>query len=446
MTDYQTYVLKADCDPYATAAFLPHSGQWPTYTIGKDKYSHVSSWGGQWDTARSLGYTAPPSTHARIIMQELAPKSEQRGLRPQWRAACHMAWTPGPMSIYKRGECEVTGIDIKGAFLRSMKRGLPIWESWRALGPQGFKLRDIERFDTSTSWGLVDCTVNVPEVTAPGLTAKNILGKPITPIGDFRYVFPIDVLNYNVKYRGVTVVEIHGAQICECSPWLANAAEHFEALPKFVRKHLYTRAYGLWGSIGGYRGQREPTRRDVKYHRLAKSTMVWRDETLMLSAGAGNMYRPDVSCAIAANTTVRMLQVMDELEKGGYRLIASHVDCIWYSKWGPKQQVYCPPDFADKHSGHGVFIAPGLYTVGDDCGRAGVGSNADAQQIRDMPRGNVPGRYWELRRNTTGSYWVTRPMPARGIPMQAPLAYERGVWNDTGWLRDSGRDISMADL
>jgi hypothetical protein len=435
---YEQYTLRADCDPHATGGYLAYSAVWPTYRIDERKLAHSSNWSGDWSRARKLGFDAPPSTHAREVLQATAPKQEMQGLRPQWRAAAHMAWTPGPMSVYHRGDCEVTGIDIRGAFLTAMRQPLPIVETWRAVR---MRPADILREHRCGRWGLIDATVTVRPTTAPGLTVRDISGNGITPVGTFRGVFPLNVLWYNIAARGVVVEQVHGAQVCDTSPWLIGAADTFSALDPWIRKHMYTRAYGLWGSIGGYRGIRpESVRRGLSYVKIAESSLAWRDEVLRLSSPASPMYRPDVSCCIASHNTVRMLTVMDTLEHRGYKLIASHVDCIWYKKLNGNDHTYCPPDFAEKHNGHGTFIRPGLYVVGDDVGRCGVSPVEAADVIREMPRGEVSGRTWR------GLDCIADVATGSAPLYLAPLACERGVWNGSGWLAKKERDLCLSEL
>jgi hypothetical protein len=421
---YGYYLMRDQIEPQATAAFLPCSGAHPTYTVGDCRYSHVSSWSNDPDKAAGYGFFGPPSKYARECLQRNTPERERGSLRPIHRVAAHAGWTPGPMYVSDRAETGVVGIDIVGAYLASMLEPMPMLETWRTIRLQPSQ---INKMDESV-WGLVDCTLTVPKQLHPPLATKDTAGNTMWPVGTFRYVFPTNVLRAAVERCGVTIDAIHGCQIASASPWLTAVSQEITEYPKWIRKHLYTRAYGAWGTIGGYRGSKEYRPTDGYISKLPGSRFYWKDETVRFNNTAPPMYRPDVSCAIASYSTVRMINTVKDLEERGKLIVAMHVDCIWY-KYRDGEDLVCPEGWAVKHKGHGVFISPGLYSVGEDVGVCGH-KGATTEEIVNMPRGQLYGRVWDGN--------VALPLDAQTACARQrttlPVAWD-GKWSPSGYWR-----------
>lgn len=420
---YDYYDTRNQVEPFATSAFMPCSGAHPTYTVGEFRWSHNSSWSGNPDKARELGFYGPPSKYARESCIQNTPDRERGGLRPIYRVAAHAGWTPGPMSVIDRAECNVVGIDIVGAYLASMFEPMPMLETWRSIRLQVSQLDNL-----SSVWGLVDATVTVPMQLAPPLATKDLAGNTICPVGTFRYIFPSNVLLAAVKRCGVKVDIIHGCQVANVSPWLGAVAQELSEHPKFIRKHLYTRAYGSWGSIGGYRGSKDYRPTDGYRSKIPGSKFHWKDDTIKFNNTSPPMYRPDVSCAIASYSTVRMINTMQDLIAMGKLPVAMHVDCIWYKSF-KGEDIYCPEGWAVKHEGYGVFVAPGLYSVGEDVGACGH-RNATVDDIALLPRGKVYGKEWSgnLAIPIDSTKALARPRT------NLPVAWD-GKWSPSGYWR-----------
>lgn len=420
---YGYYEMRDQIEPVAGSAFLPCSGAHPTYTVEDFRYSHVSSWSGDPNRAAEFGFFGPPSKYARECSQRNTPKREQGSLRPMFRVAAHAGWNPGPMSVIDRAECPVIGIDIVGAYLASMLEPMPMLETWRSIRLHPRQLDNLE-----SVWGLVDATVTVPPQLAPPLATKDVAGNTIMPVGTFRYVFPSNVLLAAVRRCNVKVEAIHGCQVANVSHWLTAVSQEIVEYPKFIRKHLYTRAYGSWGSIGGYRGSKEYRPTEGYTSKLPGSRFYWKNDTVRFNNTAPPMYRPDVSCAIASYSAARMINTMADLQEAGKLLVAMHVDCIWY-KYREGEDLICPEGWAVKHKGHGVFIGPGLYCVGEDVGACGF-RNATVNDILTMPRGFVYGREW----NGNACIPIDATSAHARKRTNLPVAWD-GKWSPSGYWR-----------
>jgi hypothetical protein len=258
------------------------------------------------------------------------PKTSQ--LPPRWRSLAHAAFHGGPISITKAHGRDVVHIDLNAAYLKAMRRPIPIfgkdpennqrtiggWRTWK-----GAKWSEIDAL-----CGFVEATVTVDpekfgEGDVPPLPVRHF-GGSVHPVGTIRGAWPIGLVKDAVDAGEVVVHEVHQFMFApETASIFDEVATDFSSTPQ--GKILYTRFWGKWAANGGFTGSRSEEPPDGSVHAYG---LWWESNAIdALSVEAPPTYRPDIAATIAGYNHQQVFQAIRRLKKGS--ILCVYVDEIW---------------------------------------------------------------------------------------------------------------------
>lgn len=359
----------------------------------------------------------PPDLRARtaagaarkVLTAHMPP--DAYGLHPRWRRLAHAAVHGGPAVCVSGGGYDVVQIDIKAAYCTAMLAG-PVPLYWGSvMNPRNV----VDASDDGAA--VIEATVRVPARDVIGwipplpVTASD--GGVVHPYGVVRGAWTVKQIREALA-QGVQILDVHQAMVgIGETEWLVRAIESLDGADPVIRKYLYTRAYGVMASRGGWTAQT-----------MDRGEMpTWTDAALDLFTPTKNAaYRPDIAAIVTGMVQTELFRALNTLDP--VQTVAVHVDAIWTSDADGANRLVTGGGrwrWAEKSRGSIRYWHPGVYDV------SGSGSSEE-------PRGSARGaRVWAQaasweRRDAVSiaprSAQDVRHSPIPGPPVQSPL------WSD----------------
>lgn len=302
---------------------------------------------------------------SRSLIQRFS--GEHFGLHPRWRRLAHAAVHGGPAVCVSGGGHDVTQIDIRSAYYTAMKQPFPLrWSGARYVDESVIRQEN----------AIIEATVSVPNHERigyiPPLPIVANDGGILYPFGTIRGAWTSEHLRVAVDLYGCKIVQIHQCMVGSMdSEWLGRALDSLDGMDPIVRKYLYTRAYGVMASRGGWTAQ--------TMH--PKEMPTWQDAALDLFTPTRNVsYRPDIAALVTGRIHAELFRALSVLDCA--KTVAVHVDAIWTSAndsaewianktgaytWWPSTWVDGTPyTWAIKARGPVRYWHPGVYADGGE--------------------------------------------------------------------------------
>jgi len=386
----------------------------------------------------------PKATSAATVRQ-MFPKT--KALPPRWREPSHAAIWNGPQT-HVSGGCEYGAhIDRSEAYLRAMRREMPVAHGWFIL-PKRTPLHRL--LVTNKPCTIIHATVRVFHTPAtnqmPPLPVHRRGGGTMYPVGWVRGIWPVEFLTQAAD-RGeieLSTMKVHWAMRCTqtTDEWM-RLADRLAEFPKRLRKMLYTRIWGVLSSRNGYVGV--PFRTRAGSFPSSGLRWVWAGEP-QWSTKTRPWYRPDIAAFITGDNHASMLRATRRLPPES--LIATHVDAIWTSAIDSAERIAKSSDWKMEGRGNIRYVAPGRYFVdGPNYRKVGhsgtVETPATVAQLVAECRGEGvkmrPQRLWlgdPMETQQATSVAVRLPMEWLARSPVYGLGPESDLWNGRGFMVD----------
>lgn len=264
----------------------------------------------------------------------------------RWRGLAISALHAGPIVHLSGGYYDGVHIDRRSAYAHAMSSKLPTGGMFLCARA------GIERE------GITVARVTVPPgLTVPPLPVNTQTGRVVYPVGAFRGAWHNDALR-QARDIGVKIEPLYTASWTQHGDMLERLVHRLEALPKAVKKPLYTRAWGKMASSGGWRGDIvQPDGKDS----LQAGGLWWSHSMPTPADKTHPTYRPDIAGAIVSRNHTAMIRAANSLAVGS--VAAMHVDALWTSDIGGAERLLSPSvgGFKLEHRGGHRQYACGVY-------------------------------------------------------------------------------------
>jgi hypothetical protein len=388
-------------------------------------------------------------TVAKLIEQHVPQMTK---LKPRFRTIAKEAVFGGPIARCSGGGQNVVSIDLSAAYLHGLRLPLPMLNSYVPVGPWD------SWDDLIHQEGFIRAIVDVPDHgwKSLGLLPVKTGHRTIFPVGRVVGTWPISLLRQATQF-GATVVQVVEGATYTGYPYLAPLADLLEHLKghsplgKTLAKALYTRAWGILGSTGRYKGKVGDHSPNANLFLLHSPQLTFETTSKLqeddLTHRCRPSYRPDWAAVIATYCSLKMQRICYDLRG---KIVAVHVDSVAFDLDDVTQPVY---DQA---------LKIGFHHVEGPCPARwyGVGLAVHGKRILHKSMKDTPTPYdlevysQQHPEETPAQHWIYREhQTAEARPIHLSLLNEQlyglaigadglrpsvwhNRWTSYGWQRD----------